>query len=118
MAHRPVEKKGASEASVHLRYIKVCPVPSGSCERESSRAAGVLHRVGLPVLENRSMMLVVMDAERSVDGPVVRDSHILPQGIVIGACGEFRGIFPREFPSFFQQGFGSGLCRSPARHHP
>ena len=104
MTHCAVEEKRAPLPRHLARRIEVQPIPTYAHERQSARPPGMFHGLFLSVLSNRRELLVVVDAERPVDSPVVRDRDGLPR-LVVGV-GRTEGDFvcrAREFPTVFER---------------
>ena len=94
VAHRPIEQDDAAAAGSELGDLEGKPVPAHAHEWKPSRAAGVFHGLFLPVLLDGHELLVVLAAERTVDGPIVGNAHALPFFVVIFRVSEYGAVFP------------------------
>ena len=63
----------------------------------------MLHGFLLPILCDRQMLLVVVEAEGAVDRPVMRDDDTAPLAVVEGRGGELALIFSGETPAFLKE---------------
>ena len=100
LAHRTVEQQHRPLAG---RDLETAPVPSAAHIGQASGTAGLECGLFLIILGDRHVLEVIFPAERAVDGPVVRDAHILPGGVVIVGGGCLRGISSVELPALIQQ---------------
>ena len=82
-------------------------IPSHAYVGQSSRPAGLHGGLCLEVLRDGHVLQVVVPAERTIDGPVVRDGHLLPFPVVkVGRHG-FGHVALLKLPPFFQGGYAS-----------
>ena len=117
VAHGAVEYQRILFALDRLGHVERTAVPAGTHEGQTARAAGMLHGLFLAVLDDSRVLLVVIDTEGSVDGPVVGNADRLPLRVVELRILELRVVFAGEFPPLLQQRLGAYLClcRKPQR---
>ena len=110
MAHGAVEHQGSLFPCHGSRSLEIQAIPSHTDKRQASGTSGMFHRLFLPILGNGHVLLVVVDAERTVDSPIMRHCHRLPFGIIIILPAEILTVLTGKLPSFLE-----GLFRTYLR---
>src|SRR5699024_7675517 len=82
--------------------IKVQAIPSGSYKWKTSGTAGMFQSLCLSILSDSHFLLVVIDTERTINRPIMRNGDVLPFTVIITGIGKFRIIFTLKFPPFFE----------------
>ena len=103
MTHRSIEYQCSFIGGSKRRCFKPETIPPNSDKRQSARTSGMFQCRLLPILHNGYFLLIIMNAERAVNSPVVRYCHRLPTGIVIPGFHKVCPVFTGKFPSFFKQ---------------
>ena len=110
MTHGTIENQCSFLSFCKRRSFEIEAIPAYSYERKTTGTTGMFHRFLLSVLCNGYILSIVVDTERSVDGPIVRYGYTLPFGIVITNLRKLHLVFASELPSFFKESFGADLC--------
>ena len=83
IAHRTVKDQSAGFSFCIFWRLELKSVPAWTDERQSSCPTSMLHCLLLTVLRNGNVLFVVIDAERTINSPIMRNPHGLPTGILI-----------------------------------
>ena len=83
MAHGTVKYQGCLLTLFERRSLEVKTIPTHSHKRKATGTSGMFHGFFLTVLRNGYILSIIINTERSVNGPIVRNGHALPFGIVI-----------------------------------
>ena len=102
MAHRPIKAQEDTAVAKVLGDVERAAIPAYSYEGETTGAPSVLHRFLLSVLYDGQMMLIVLEAERTVDCPVVGDGDTAPLAVVVVGGGERGLVLSGEAPPLLE----------------
>ena len=85
VTHRSIKNQ---RVELILLHRHTCPVVPFTHPRQSSATSGLPTRLSLAVLHNYHFLQIVRTIKRTTDGPVVRNRHILPNGVARCVVGE------------------------------